>query len=420
MSGLIGKVRTVQQNVKVAVLGSGISGSIAANFLNRNSNIDCSVFEVGRGVGGRTSTRRMKHEQCNLVFDHGCQYISPSTAEFTSLLESWPFVKKWNANIYTHSNSNLNKSLEDKNKDIYVGYPHMNSIVKGLLEGIEVNTESRANAAFNQESKKWILTKDKTNEALGEYDWLIVTDQLSAQKYRQDIGDAGGDGDYNNMNKNTNYKTQEIVGDYRQVMQKIGNMSSLVLMVAFEKRLKFDNNNVDADVDGIRFNSHGVLGWAVREQSKPGRERDDAVECWTIQSTPEAAADLIQKIDKRGMNFEDARAATRVEAHDMLMNSFKQVLVQLGVDIPSVVVSSGHRWAAGFPLTNSQSLGERCYINIEGQFAACGDTFAQQEEIGKVEAAALSGKSAAEAVILAIQNQVSSELKSESELPSEL
>lgn len=430
---MIGSVKSLQQNVKVAILGSGISGSIAANILNSQKNIDCSVFEVGRGAGGRTSTRRMTHEQHNLYFDHGCQYISPKTEQFTLLLESWPFVKKWKANIYSYSisnsdsdsdsNTNFINTLETKKKDIWVGYPHMNSIAKGLLDGIELNTESRANAAYDDQRKKWILSKDKTNEHLGEYDWLIVTDQLSAQKYRQDIGDGDSNNKKNKKNNsNISASTQEIVGDYRKVMQKTGNMSSLVLMVAFENKLKFDfdNENInidvdknDADVDAIRFNSHDVLGWAVREESKPGRERNDELECWTIQSTPEAAADLIKKINKRGMNFEKSRAATRVEAHDMLMNSFKEVLTNLGVNIPPILASSGHRWAAAFPKTNSQSIGEKCYINVQGQFAACGDTFSQQERIGRVEAAALSGKSAAEAVIASIESQLKSGLESE-------
>ena len=42
--------------VKIAVIGAGLGGLIAARLLNNLA--DVSVFEKARGVGGRMSTRR--------------------------------------------------------------------------------------------------------------------------------------------------------------------------------------------------------------------------------------------------------------------------------------------------------------------------------------------------------------------------
>ena len=50
----------------VAVIGAGISGCYAANQLSLKG-FDVSIFEKGRGSGGRTSSRRSQ----DYKFDHG-------------------------------------------------------------------------------------------------------------------------------------------------------------------------------------------------------------------------------------------------------------------------------------------------------------------------------------------------------------
>ena len=66
---------------RVAILGSGISGSSAARRLAENG-LKVTVFEGGFGAGGRTSTRITRDEH-QYQFDHGGQYIgSPKTKDF--------------------------------------------------------------------------------------------------------------------------------------------------------------------------------------------------------------------------------------------------------------------------------------------------------------------------------------------------
>jgi predicted NAD/FAD-dependent oxidoreductase len=75
---------------KVAVCGAGISGSFAAYTLDHSGLFDVSVYEVGRGAGGRTSTRR----QDEYVFDHGAQSIrGVHTTEFKDILTHWEIDK---------------------------------------------------------------------------------------------------------------------------------------------------------------------------------------------------------------------------------------------------------------------------------------------------------------------------------------
>jgi len=44
-----------------------------------------TVFEAGRGPGGRMSTRRSQDYQ----WDHGAQYFSPKTPAFAQQVEEW-------------------------------------------------------------------------------------------------------------------------------------------------------------------------------------------------------------------------------------------------------------------------------------------------------------------------------------------
>jgi hypothetical protein len=95
--------------VTVAVVGGGVTGSVAVTHLARllpaGSTIVC--FDQGRALGGRTSMRRIRasdqlrmppanqvdnaeeQEEC-FAWDHGCQFFRADTAEFRSeILGEW-------------------------------------------------------------------------------------------------------------------------------------------------------------------------------------------------------------------------------------------------------------------------------------------------------------------------------------------
>ena len=63
------------------IVGSGIAGSTIANLLSKKYSVE--IFDKARGPGGRASNRRYKD---NLSFDHGLQYISPTSSEFKKFI----------------------------------------------------------------------------------------------------------------------------------------------------------------------------------------------------------------------------------------------------------------------------------------------------------------------------------------------
>ena len=58
--------------VRVAVVGGGLAGLTAASRLARGG-CAVTVYETGRGPGGRTSTRRAGPDGSGWQFDHGAQ-----------------------------------------------------------------------------------------------------------------------------------------------------------------------------------------------------------------------------------------------------------------------------------------------------------------------------------------------------------
>ena len=82
--------------IDFCILGSGISGSTIANLLSKKYSV--KVFDKARGPGGRSSNKRFKD---NLSFDHGVQYISPKSKEFTKFIQKLhkkKTLKTWDEN----------------------------------------------------------------------------------------------------------------------------------------------------------------------------------------------------------------------------------------------------------------------------------------------------------------------------------
>jgi renalase len=369
-------------SLRVAVLGSGIAGATAARTL-ADRGVHVTVFEAGHGIGGRTSTR-ITRDDSQYQFDHGAQYISkPKTDVFQHALDQWKgdgWVKDWSGNFGTAGHEVQLEVDVDKKKERWVGYPAMNSICRNLLhhENISVQLHTHADALYNSKQKEqqdstaaWELIHGKSKENLGSFDWLIVTDRNSGAHYRKDLSSAN-------------------VDEYTSGLRTIKSVKSLTAMVVFEKPLGLG-------MDGITFDAtskdakdrYGSLGWAARDTSKPGRDREDGKECWVLQSHPDAADELLKGTKK----VKDIREL----AKDVLVQDFlKSIPILAGdqhVDLPVVATAVGHRWGAAFPVLSPEYKEMGSQLIADKQFVACGDYFGTLS--GRIEGAYLSGLSAA-------------------------
>ena len=106
------------QPLRVAVIGAGLAGLSAARTL-RDQDHEVRVFDKGRGVGGRTSTRRSK----SFAFDHGAQYFTAHDERFGRLVASWQeagIVAPWPARITVLENGACRAGIP---RTRYVGVP---------------------------------------------------------------------------------------------------------------------------------------------------------------------------------------------------------------------------------------------------------------------------------------------------------
>jgi renalase len=384
LTTMLVSIQTTNSLLRVAVLGSGIAGSTAARTL-ADRGVHVTVFEAGHGIGGRTSTR-ITRDHFQYQFDHGAQYISkPKTALFKDALDQWKdngCVKEWSGNFCTAGRDpNLDVKVDEK-KERWVGYPAMNSICRNLLdhENITVQLETRADARYQEEHDAraacWELSHGKSKEIIGSFDWLIVTDRNSGAHFRSDLSSAN-------------------VEKYRSGVRTIQSVKSLTAMVVFEKPLGFlgmDGIQFDETTskDGAKDRRYGSLGWAARDTSKPGRNREDGKECWVLQTHPDAAKEIL-KGTKKIKNIREL-------AKDVLVQDFlKSIPILTGnqqhVDSPLVATAIGHSWGAAFPIPSPEYTEMDSQLIADKQFLACGDYFGTLS--GRIEGAYLSGLSAA-------------------------
>jgi NAD(P)-binding Rossmann-like domain len=79
-----GKAMVSGKSKHVAIIGAGIAGLAVAHRLGQ-SGPRVTLFEKGRGVGGRMATRGISE----LQFDHGAQYFTVKGDRFRAMAKQW-------------------------------------------------------------------------------------------------------------------------------------------------------------------------------------------------------------------------------------------------------------------------------------------------------------------------------------------
>ena len=137
------------EDLRVGIIGGGPAGAICARILSRHVG-SVTVFDKGRGPGGRLSTRRIGSAQ----FDHGAQYM---TFRYPALV---PFVRQWiEAGVIAPW---IGTELDFREPDPVpqpprserlVGVPGMNSLVRHILQGLDVRFDARVTGLHRRGSQ---------------------------------------------------------------------------------------------------------------------------------------------------------------------------------------------------------------------------------------------------------------------------
>lgn len=239
---------------QIAVIGAGISGTIAAHIL-KSQGYQVTLFEKNRKVGGRSSTQRFTWAH----IDMGTQYITVQDPDFAKQIEIWMRRNKldqWNFTPYIFENNNLQSSPDDVSR--FVGIPRMNTICEDLAEDLKILLETTI-TDLEWEQDHWTLVGNDDMK-YGHFDTIISTlpAPLATQLCPADMA-------------------------LKEELAKVKIHPMWTLALQFENPIA---PSFDPPLAGIFFND-GPLKWAACNTDKPGRPGFDEGNTWVLHFTPQ-------------------------------------------------------------------------------------------------------------------------------------
>jgi predicted NAD/FAD-dependent oxidoreductase len=308
--------------MQITIVGAGMAGLSCATRLAALGH-DVALFDKGRGPGGRMATRRVEADGTMLRFDHGAQYFTARDPRFVEQVARWEregVVARWDV----------------AGEDAWVGTPAMNAPIKAMAGRHDVQFGTRIEQLL-RDGDGWQLDGEGAPDR--RFDAVVVA--LPAEQ-------AG-----------------PLLQPHASAMGNLADTTSSApcwtIMAAFEQRLP-------SEQDTIRH--HGAIGWAARNNAKPGR---GSAECWVVQASP----------DWSRAHLEDEATAVETALLDQLADA-------IGAPLPPRLAISAHRWR----FARSDSAGEEALWDAQQRIGVCGDWLLGP----RVEAAYLSGLILAETV----------------------
>lgn len=147
------------------VVGAGLSGLMAARTLT-DHGWSVTIFDKGRGVGGRLATRRISTpDGRTAILDHGAQFFTVRDSRFASLVGEWlraGVVREWCRGFGV-----------DDGHPRYVANGGMTALAKHLANGLDVRTSNLVFAVKPGASKQWAVVIDDGAEH--EADAVVMT-----------------------------------------------------------------------------------------------------------------------------------------------------------------------------------------------------------------------------------------------------
>lgn len=310
----------------VGIVGAGIAGLSCAGGLVQLGH-DVVLVDKGRGPGGRMSTRRLETPCGVASFDHGAQYFTVRDRNFRSQVDTWTAlgaVAPW----------------PSAGSGAYVGVPGMNAPIRELAGRHRVHWSTRA-TSMERCADGWRITL----EGGGVHDVDMVVVAIPAEQAAELLADVAPD----------------------LATRARGAVSEpcWTVMAAFEQPVA-----VSQDCWPDEGRRVGVVGWAARNNSKPGRS---GPESWVVQATPEWSRRHI--------------GADRDEVAAALIAALSH---RLGVGLPAAVGTAAHLWR----FARCAEGGTGPILDHDRRLGLCGDWLVGP----RVESAWLSGAGLAERV----------------------
>jgi len=269
----------------IAIIGAGIAGCYAASLLSASGH-RVTLIEKSRGLGGRCSLRYINDKQ---TIDLGAASFSlddlnSNTVTNTRLrtciarCQKQQHIADWSATLSSFDDPGIRTQISE-----LCGVPTMNQLHRALAQEIDLITKTRVERLVSQD----------------DYWLLMNADKLTVLKAKKVIVTAPA------------LQTRPLY-DWPKSWQAVINKAADASRPQWVCALAFDNPQ-DQLADVYRGN-HAVLAQAVRDNGKPGRNREQEV--WVLHSgtqwannhletPPEQAAEQMAKAFVKALGISD-------------------------------------------------------------------------------------------------------------------
>lgn len=304
------------------IIGAGLAGLTAALHLRDNS-VDVAVIEKSRSPGGRMSTRRSDYGN----FDHGAQYFTSRTPEFTALVKQ--LVENGDAGPWLPSG-------KDSARPWWVGQPGMSAIGKAIAGNLDIRFQTQASEIthINGGYRVEIESADSTRDTISAARIIAAIPAPQAAPLLVPLDPA------------------------------FSPINEVVMAPCWAAMVAFDTVP-DAVPNILRGNPADPLALIARNSSKPGRTG----ETFVLHASPTWSRERLE--DDKETVAADMLAAMRHAVHPHAI-------------LPEPVQCVAHRWRHALTET---PLGAPFIANDDSTLMACGDWCIG----GRIEAAHQSG-----------------------------
>ena len=220
--------------MRYAIVGAGMAGLACADALKHVGH-SVTLFDKGRGPGGRMSTRRLPTSLGEVAIDHGAQYFTARDPAFAQLVATWRDL-------------GIAVPWPLAGADAWIGIPGMNAIVKHMATAHAVTWGQHVTAMTRKNDKWWLMG---TTGERGPFDAAVVAipaEQAAAILSLHDFSMA-------------------------RIALLARSQPCWTSMFVFDRPLD--------DLPMI-IRNRGAISWAARNSAKPGRRGPEA---WVVQAS---------------------------------------------------------------------------------------------------------------------------------------
>lgn len=219
--------------MKFAIIGAGMAGLSCATALNSEGH-NVTIFDKGRGPGGRMASRSLSTPDGAVMFDMGAQYFTVRDPNFAAQVKLW-------------TTSGDVASWDRAGEGAHIGVPTMSAPLKSMAEELEIRWGVRIGAICSS-ANGWTLQGEA--DIAGAYDAVICA--LPAEQAQVVL--------------------QPHEREFAALASRTKSAPCWTLMAAFGAPLALP------DVVKAR----GIIDFAARNAAKPGHGE---IEAWVIHAT---------------------------------------------------------------------------------------------------------------------------------------